>query len=110
MSSGLNVLKKNFILQGIALAALGWGLVLYGFTWGLPSAERLALVLPPDFNTPDNRRDLSEAWNNMHRDIGKNMMLSPKAWKSFSGVERAPAGWSEPPEILKNSLRSFSTV
>ncbi|MBI4422557.1 MAG: hypothetical protein HY554_02450 [Elusimicrobia bacterium] len=90
------------------LAALGLGLGLWGIGWGLPNEDRLRRVLPPEHRTEAFHRALADSWTALHRRLGQNLMTNPEAWSAhFSGVARSEAGWTQPPEVLANSLRSF---
>ena len=99
--------EKTLTGARVLLAAFGLALGGWGLGWGLPSRERLDLVMPPGLAGPDFGRLLSDSWKAMHQRLGENLMLNPEAWKSFSGVRKTPAGWKTPPEVLLNSYRSF---
>lgn len=99
--------EKALTRARVLLAAFGLALGGWGLKWGLPSRERLDLVMPPGLAGPAFGRILSDSWKAMHERLGANLMLNPEAWKSFSGVRNTPAGWTTPPEVLLNSYRSF---
>lgn len=92
---------------GAGLAALGLALGLWGIGWGLPDRAKLARVLPPGLDNPQFHQELVDSWAAMHKRLGVNLMLNPDAIVSFRGVVKAPAGWTKPPEVLMNSVRSF---
>ena len=91
------------LLAGLALA-----LGLCGLRWGLPSRGRLERVLPPGLDTPEFQGELVRSWSRMHESFGPDIMLSPASWPSgITGVQRVVPGWTRPPAILENSVRSF---
>lgn len=90
------------------IAALGLALGLFGLRWGLPSRARLERVLPPGLDTPQARGRLIEAWSKLHESFGSDIMTSAQAWTPpYRGVQRVAPGWTEPPPLLQNSVRSF---
>lgn len=90
------------------LCALALGLGLYGLHWGLPSRARLDRVLPPGLDTPQFRTELMDSWSKMHAGYGTDIMLSTQAWSAgVAGERRAAPGWTRPPALLENSVRSF---
>ena len=90
------------------LVGLGLALGLCGIRWGLPSRARLDRVTAPGLDTPEFRQRLIESWSKMHESYGPDIMLSPESWTAhFTGVQRAAPGWTRPPLILENSVRSF---
>ncbi|MBI4678721.1 MAG: hypothetical protein HY748_14170 [Elusimicrobia bacterium] len=90
-----------------ALAMLGCALGSWGLRWGLPDSRRIERVLPPGMDPAALHRQLADSWTAMHKKLGDNLMLSPEAFKPFSGVERIKPGWTWPPPVLMNSVRSF---
>ena len=96
--------RKAFVAT---LILLGLVLGLWGIRWGLPGPQRLARVLPPGLDGPAFQKELADSWSALHRELGENLMINPKAWGSFTGVVEIPAGWKTPPQELLNSYRSF---
>ena len=91
------------LIAGLALA-----LGLCGIRWGLPSRERLERVTPPGLSTPEYRQKLMDSWSKMHESFGSDIMVSASSWNApFTGVQHVAPGWTEPPQILENSIRSF---
>ncbi len=91
------------LLSGLALA-----LGLCGIRWGLPSRARRDLVMPLGSQTAAYQQKLIESWAKMHERFGSDIMVSPESWAApFTGVQRVPPGWTEPPPLLQNSVRSF---
>lgn len=90
-----------------SLAGVGLLLGLWGIRWGLPSAERTRRVLPPGLDTPAFHQRLTDTWVEMHKRLGQNLMINPASSWNFSGVQRLPAGWKEPPAIMVDPVRSF---
>lgn len=91
------------LLAGLALA-----LGLCGLRWGLPSRARLERVLPPGLDTPAFRARLMESWSKLHESFGSDIMVSARSWAApYRGVRRVAPGWTEPPLLLQNSVRSF---
>ena len=90
------------------ICGLGLALGLCGVHWGLPSRARLDRVIPPGLDTPEFRRQLMESWSQMYKSFGTDVMLSTKAgFAGVQGVQRVAAGWTRPPVLLENSVRSF---
>ena len=90
------------------LAGMGVALGLCGVHWGLPSRARLDRVMPPGSDTPELRQHLMESWSKMHARYGVDIMLSPESWfAGITGVQRVAPGWTRPPLILENPVRSF---
>jgi hypothetical protein len=91
------------LIAGLALA-----LGLCGIRWGLPSRARLERVLPPAADTPEFRARLMQSWSSLHERFGSDIMVSAESWTApFLGVQRAAPGWTQPPDLLLNSARSF---
>lgn len=90
-----------------ALAAAAFALGLSGLHWGLPDRERILRVLPAEADTPAFRERMANAWKELHRRLGPNLMINPDAWISLRGTPRVPAGWREPPDALLGPYRSF---
>ncbi|MBI5624984.1 MAG: hypothetical protein HY924_14505 [Elusimicrobia bacterium] len=93
--------------QGGSLVCVGLILGLLGVTWTLPSKERMAAVLPPGADTPALHQRLTESWAGMHRKLGINLMLNPEAMWRLPGVQSCAPGWTSPPDLLLNPIRSF---
>jgi hypothetical protein len=90
------------------LGGLALGLGLFGLRWGLPSRARLDRVMPPALTTQAYRTTLIDSWSKMHEAFGSDIMTSTASWAApFTGVQRVAAGWTEPPLLLQNSMRSF---
>jgi hypothetical protein len=98
-------MSRKATTAAVALLALALGL--WGIRWGLPSAARLARVMPPGLDGPVFRGELASSWSAMHRELGENLMINPRSMSAFSGVVEVPAGWKTPPKELLNSYRSF---
>ena len=91
----------------VSLALLGLLLGSWGGGWGLPARWRVQRVLPPGADTPALRVRLEKSWSTLHERLGPDLMLNPAAGGALSGPVRVKAGWTEPPEVLLSSLRSF---
>lgn len=94
-------------LPRTALILLGAAVGMWGLRWGLPDRARLDRVLAPGMDTPALHERLASSWAKMHERLGPNLMNNPESFATFTGVERVKPGWSDPPDILLNSLRSF---
>ncbi len=90
-----------------ALIVLGVIMGLWGLRWGLPDRARIDRILVPGMDGPALHERMSNSWIKMHERLGPNLMNAPESFATFSGIERVKPGWSEPPEILLNSIRSF---
>src|SRR2546423_405510 len=81
---------------------------LWGIGWCLPEAGRAARVLPPGFNSPKFMERLKTSWQQLHSQLGEDILLHPEAYSpGFHGTAVVPPGWTTPPEQLLNSARSF---
>lgn len=101
-------MRQRRLLRPAVLAALALALGLWGIRWGLPSRERLERVLPPGARTPEYQAKLMSSWASLHESFGSDIMVSTESWAApFRGVQKIPAGWTEPPPLLLNSARSF---
>jgi hypothetical protein len=96
---------KDYPRRGVV--ALGLLLGLWGLRWGLPDRARLDRVLAPGSDGPALHEALAQSWVKLHERLGPNLMNNPESYATFTGVERVKAGWTEPPELMLNSLRSF---
>lgn len=83
-------------------------LAFWGSSWCLPDAARVARVLGPGSGTPALRARLESTWYDLHKRLGKDILLNPESWGyGFPGRTEVPSGWSEPPDALLDSARSF---
>ncbi|MBI5882918.1 MAG: hypothetical protein HZB91_07435 [Elusimicrobia bacterium] len=97
----------TLVAQAVSLVCAGLLLGLLGIGWGLPTRERVAAILPPAADNPALYQRLADTWVSMHRKLGPNLMVSPDSHWVPKGVHSAPAGWTEPPDLLLNTIRSF---
>lgn len=79
----------------------------WGLRWGLPDRARLDRVLAPGADGPALHETLANSWAKLHAKLGPNLMNNPESYATFEGVQTVKAGWTAPPDILLNSLRSF---
>lgn len=92
-----------------ALLPLGTAAFLgfWGLSWGLPNRPRLEAVIG-DGDTPALRARLAGGWQTMRETLGPASLLSPVGYEhGFDRVASVPAGWTEVPAVLENSVRSF---
>ncbi|MBI5595544.1 MAG: glycosyltransferase family 39 protein [Elusimicrobia bacterium] len=83
-------------------------LAFWGAAWCLPDASRIARVLGPEADTPALRARLESSWRDLHARLGKDILLNPSSWSyGFPGRAEVPAGWTEVPDALLDSARSF---
>ncbi|MFA6029897.1 MAG: glycosyltransferase family 39 protein [Elusimicrobiota bacterium] len=95
------------LAQAALVSAAVLSLGLWGIGWLLPSRAHLAWTLPPGLDTPSFHAELQESWKRMHAALGENLMLASQEATSFQGLQSAPGGWTKPPAILLNPIRSF---
>lgn len=90
----------------IALGAVA--LSTWGLGWCLPDRARLERVLPPGTDTPAFREALAGGWADLNKRLGPDIILNPESF-SYGFKERAEIapGWTEVPEVLRNSARSY---
>lgn len=101
-------MSERRLLRPALLAGLALTLGLWGLHWGLPSRARLERVLPPGARTPEFQARLMSSWSSLHEGFGSDIMVSTESWAApFRGVQKIPAGWTEPPPLMLNSARSF---
>lgn len=91
----------------VALVLLGALIGFWGLRWGLPDRARLERILPPGLDGLALHERLASSWAAMHRRLGANLMINPESYATFAGVVRVAPGWTTPPDILLNPVRSF---
>lgn len=90
-------------------AALAAFLALWGLSWGLPDEARVRRVLPGETLTPAFAAKLAATWRERQAAIGSDPLKRESGWQDlgFEGEAVVEPGWTEPPELLLNSSRSF---
>lgn len=84
------------------------GLGTWGLGWCLPARERLERVLPPGTDTPAFRSALAGGWSDMNKRLGEDIILNPESFSfGFSKRAEVAPGWTEVPDVLRNSARSY---
>lgn len=91
------------------LIALGAAcLAFWGQGWCLPDRERLERVLPPGTDTAAFRASLAGGWSDMNDRLGRDILLNPESFSyGFTGRAEVAPGWTEVPEVLRSSARSY---
>lgn len=65
-------------------------------------------MLGPGADTPALRGRLESTWYDLHKRLGKDILLNPSSWSyGFPGTAEVEPGWTELPDALLDSARSF---
>jgi len=96
---------NNWALPGSGLALLAGALWLSGLSWGLPSRDRLLMLMPAaQADSPQLHRELARGRTRLYAGLEAR---DRQPGDYIERVERIPGGWSIPPERLRNSFRSY---
>ncbi|TBR22010.1 hypothetical protein EPO15_08895 [bacterium] len=65
-------------------------------------------MLPPGTDTPAFRSGLAGGWADLNQRLGPDIILNPESFSyGFKDKAETPPGWTEVPEVLRNSARSY---
>lgn len=108
LSSGADAGPRARAACGLSVA-LALGLGLCGIDWGLPGPDRFGAMPQRVRGDALFAKRLSEAWSSLYEGIERSHeALEPEEPVTYvKGVEVVDGGWSWPPDVLLNSLRSF---
>jgi len=99
---------RSGLREAVGVAAMALSLGLWGLGWCLPGRARLEEVLPAGLDSPSSRALLESSWRALYAKLGENMLLHPDVFSyGFEDGDSAAPGWTAPPPLLRNSIRSF---